>query len=98
MAADGTEAETVPGSATFKASDFGLAQDDLDDLNDDDFDEDEEDEEDESDPIAAERRRRHNAKQGNLRRSAGEPEKPHIEEVSKLQPAFVDMLRAVLAY
>lgn len=96
MAAEGDNTEQLPGSATFKPADFGLAQDDLDDLNEDDYDdEDEDDEQDEMDPIEAERRRR-NAKQG-LRRTAGEPVKPLVEELPKLQSSFVSMLRMVLA-
>lgn len=51
---------------------------------------------DELDPIAAERRRRRK-QQDRLRRSAGEPEKPEITEILKMQPAFLAMLRMVLA-
>lgn len=74
-------------------------QADLQDLNmddDDDNSEDEDDEDDELDPIAAERRRRAK-KRDHLRRSAGEPQKPEVSEVLKLQSGFVAMLRQVLA-
>lgn len=64
---------------------------------DEDDDSSEEDEaEDELDPIAAERRRRTKA-QDRLRRSAGEPQKPVVTEVLKLQTSFLAMLRMVLA-
>ena len=61
-------------------------------------DESEEDEEadDDLDPIAAERRRRNKA-QDRLRRSAGEPVKPVVSEVYKLEESFVGMLRHVLS-
>lgn len=62
----------------------------------DDTDSEEEEAEDELDPIVAERRRRQ--KQADrLRRSAGEPEKPPIVEIAKMHPAFLAMLRNVLA-
>ena len=51
---------------------------------------------DELDPIAAERKRRAK-KQDHLRRSAGEPQKPEVSEILKLQPSFIAMLRMVLA-
>lgn len=57
---------------------------------------DEEDALDELDPIAAERQRRSRA-QDRLRRTAGEPVKPAVTEVLKLQPSFLAMLRMVLA-
>lgn len=57
-----------------------------DSLNDDDV----------ADPIGAERRRRAK-KQDALRRSAGEPQKPEIVELRKLDDTFVSMLRSVLA-
>ena len=50
----------------------------------------------ELDPIAAERKRRAK-KQDRLRRTAGEPQKPAVTEVSKLRPSFLAMLRMVLA-
>lgn len=57
---------------------------------------DEEESDDDLDPIAAERKRRAK-KQDHLRRTAGEPQKPDVSEVVKLQPAFLAMLRMVLA-
>jgi hypothetical protein len=68
---------------------------DLQDYEDNSSSEDEE-AEDELDPIAAERRRRTRA-QDRLRRTAGEPQKPVVTEVLKLQPSFLSMLRQVLA-
>ncbi|KAJ5769400.1 hypothetical protein N7520_003959 [Penicillium odoratum] len=99
MAAEGTT-ETIPGSATFKGSDFGLDEGDLEDLTisdeaSDSSDEGTEDDE-EDDPIASERRRRVK-KQDQLRRTAGEPVKPEISEILKLTDPFVVMLRYVLA-
>jgi hypothetical protein len=80
------------------AGDFGLDQTDLDDMayDDDSDDEAEEEAQDELDPIEAERRRRAK-RQDRLRRSAGEPAKPHVEEVHKLKENFLVMLRMVLA-
>ena len=71
---------------------------DLQDLRMDEQDESsEEDEvEDDLDPIGAERRRRSKA-QDRLRGKAGEPQKPVVTEVLKLQPSFLSMLRLVLA-
>jgi len=86
---------TTGGKATLTNS----SQSDLADLNmEDDEDDDSEEEaaQDDLDPIAAERRRRAK-KQDRLRRSAGEPEKPPIQEIVKMQPAFLAMLRNVLA-
>jgi hypothetical protein len=51
---------------------------------------------DDLDPIAAERRRRLKA-QDRLRRSAGEPVKPVVTEVVKLEEGFLVSLRNVLA-
>ena len=65
-------------------------------MNDDEDSSEEDEAEDELDPIAAERRRRSKA-QDRLRRSAGEPQKPVVTEVLKLQPSFLAMLRMVLA-
>lgn len=99
MAAEGTGDATVPGGAAFRTSDFGLDEGDLEELAIADEESDEEDEntdDDELDPIAAERRRRAR-KQDHLRRSAGEPVKPDVKEVYKLQEAFRLMLRQVLA-
>ena len=64
------------------------------DLDSDSGDEDEAD--DDLDPISAERRRRSKA-QDRLRGKAGEPQKPVVTEVLKLQPSFLSMLRQVLA-
>jgi hypothetical protein len=71
---------------------------DLQDLqiDEDDSSTEEEEAEDELYPIAAERRRRTKA-QDRLRRTAGEPQKPVVTEVLKLQPSFLSMLRQVLA-
>jgi hypothetical protein len=100
MAAQGSGSaiEQAPGAITFKTTDFGLDPMDVQDINydveDDSSDEDEEDEE--LDPIQAERKRRAR-KQDHLRRSAGEPEKPHVKEVHNLRESFLAMLRMVLA-
>jgi hypothetical protein len=51
---------------------------------------------DDLDPIAAERRRRLKA-QDRLRRSAGEPVKPEVTEVVKLEESFLVSLRNVLS-
>jgi len=56
----------------------------------------EDDDEDIADPIEAERKKRA-ATAEKLRRKAGEPKKPQIEELYKLSPSFVSMLRGVLA-
>lgn len=98
MAAEGTGGD-VPGSATFLSSDFGLDEEDLEDLaitNEESDEDDESTDDDELDPIMAERRRRAK-KQDHLRRSAGEPVKPDVKEVYKLEDAFGAMLREVLA-
>ncbi|EAW09392.1 PX domain protein [Aspergillus clavatus NRRL 1] len=99
MAAEGTGNETFPGSSTFRSSDFGLDEADLEDLaiSDDGSEQSEElEEEDDVDPITAERRRRHK-KQDHLRRTAGEPVKPEVQEILKLSEPFGAMLRQVLA-
>lgn len=101
MAAEGAAGvivETVPGGISFKSSDFGLDQMDLQDMNYEDESEsgDEDSEDDDLDPIAAERRRRAK-KQDHLRRTAGEPVKPEVLEVYKLKDSFLAMLRMVLA-
>jgi hypothetical protein len=71
---------------------------DLQDLQmDEEEDSSDEDEADDNlDPISAERRRRSKA-QDRLRGKAGEPQKPVVTEVLKLQPSFLSMLRQVLA-
>ncbi|KAK2741752.1 hypothetical protein FQN57_005496 [Myotisia sp. PD_48] len=99
MAAEGTSPEAMPGSATFKGSDFGLHEADLEDMaiSDDASDtSDEDSEDDDLDPIAAERKRRAR-RQDHLRRTAGEPVKPIISEILKLRDSFGTMLRLVLA-
>ncbi|KAJ6178552.1 hypothetical protein N7519_009013 [Penicillium mononematosum] len=100
MAAEGTSAETIPGAATFRGSDFGLDEADLEDLTISDEASDASDEdsgdEDMDDPIAVERRRRIK-KQDQLRRTAGEPVKPVVTEILKLADPFGIMLRHVLA-
>ena len=62
----------------------------------DDGSSDEDSADEDLDPFVAERKRRAK-KQDHLRRSAGEPQKPVVKEVPKLQPSFVVMLRMVLA-
>ncbi|KAH8781785.1 hypothetical protein F5882DRAFT_328622 [Hyaloscypha sp. PMI_1271] len=105
MAAEGTgdglglNIESVPGGITFKSSDFGLNEMDLQDIgyvDDEEASSDEEEEDDELDPIDAERKRRAR-KQDHLRRTAGEPVKPVVTEVDKLMESFLSMLRMVLA-
>lgn len=102
MAADsslpnGSTTSSAPGSTTFKSSDFGLNEADLADMEDDDDSDDEEElEDDNADPIASERKRRR--KQADrLRRSAGEPVKPVVRELSGMRDGFLSMLRMVLA-
>jgi hypothetical protein len=67
-------------------------------LDDDDLDasdsEPDDDDADIADPIEAERKKRA-ATAEKLRRKAGEPKKPNIEELYKLSPSFVSMLRGV---
>ena len=53
-------------------------------------------EDDDLDPITAERKRRAR-RQDRLRRTAGEPTKPNIQEITKLRDSFGSMLRIVLA-
>ena len=57
---------------------------------------DEESADEDLDPIVAERKRRAK-KRDHLRRTAGEPQKPEVKELPKLQPSFLAMLRMVLA-
>ena len=102
MAADsslpnGSTTSSAPGSTTFKSSDFGLNEADLADMEDDDDNDDEEElEDDNADPIASERKRRR--KQADrLRRSAGEPVKPVVKDLSGMRDGFLSMLRMVLA-
>ncbi|KAH8593642.1 hypothetical protein B0O99DRAFT_515265 [Bisporella sp. PMI_857] len=101
MAAEGGSSaglETVPGALAFNSNDFGLDAGDLQEINYDDDSEtgDENESDDELDPIAAERKRRAR-RQDHLRRSAGEPVKPPVEEVWKLKESFLSMLRMVLS-
>lgn len=77
---------------TYKQGDM----DDLNHIDDDDFSSDEDESDDAADPIEAERRRR-KKKQDGLRRRAGEPEKPVVSEVLKLNGDFLLQLRQVLA-
>ncbi|KAL4782048.1 hypothetical protein BJX76DRAFT_349668 [Aspergillus varians] len=96
MAAEGTASS--PFKTTFKGSDFGLDEADLEDLaisdeEDDPSDDPEaEDEAEDADPIAVERKRR-SRKQDQLRRTAGEPVKPDISEILKLSDSFGVLLR-----
>lgn len=91
-----------PGKGAFRSSDFGLNADDLADYNDDDdsndLDSAEEDEINGApvDTIAGERKRRRKVAQ-RLKRSAGEPIKPEVKELSGLREGFLAMLRMVLA-
>ncbi|KAH8733077.1 hypothetical protein GQ44DRAFT_601285 [Phaeosphaeriaceae sp. PMI808] len=102
MATAGDEPDGLMGGmAGFKSSDFGLNELDLQDLELDDdgteSDIDEEDDTDIADPIEAERKKRAQTAE-KLRRKAGEPKKPEIEELYKLSPGFVSMLRGVLSH
>lgn len=107
MAAEGTGLDGqglgMPGTGTgigaaLTSSDFGVDQMDLQDMNyeDESASGDEDESDDELDPISAERKRRAR-KQGHLRRTAGEPAKPEVQEVQKLDESFLVMLRMVLA-
>jgi hypothetical protein len=64
--------------------------------DDDSFDSFESEFDEDADPIVAEQKRRQKAAE-RLRRSAGEPQKPPVEELNKLMPAFLVELRGVLA-
>ncbi|KAK5131840.1 hypothetical protein LTR08_000507 [Meristemomyces frigidus] len=86
-------------AATFKPDDFGLNAMDLQDLDMGDEDEEagsSEEEEEGADPIEAERKRRRRNRDL-LRRTAGEPVKPVVVEVTKMMELFLGMLRGVLA-
>jgi hypothetical protein len=100
MAAEGgiSAIETVPGAISFRSEDFGLDTMDLQDMNyeEEESSADEDSADEELDPIAAERKRRAR-KQDHLRRTAGEPEKPKVEEIYRLKDSFLSMLRMVLA-
>ncbi|KAL2271098.1 hypothetical protein VTJ83DRAFT_469 [Remersonia thermophila] len=104
MAAEGSPPEDgrllQPGALSFRSADFGLDEGDLEEMG---YDEDGSDDdevwaeaEDDLDPIDAERGRRAR-RQERLRRNAGEPAKPKVEEVHKLRENFLVMLRMVLA-
>lgn len=86
-------------ASTFKPSDFGLNAQDLADMDladeDDETSESEEDDDDD-DPIESERKRRRR-RQDILKRTAGEPVKPKIDELHHMMPQFLTMLRMVLA-
>ncbi|KAI6246681.1 hypothetical protein HI914_05139 [Erysiphe necator] len=100
MAADGSSSiiNKVPGSGTFRSSDFGLHQMDLEEMNYDDAEQSSLDEDqDDLSTIMAERRLRDHANQANLRRTAGEPVKPKITEIYKIKDEFLVMLRSVLS-
>ncbi|KAL5332979.1 hypothetical protein BJX70DRAFT_87590 [Aspergillus crustosus] len=100
MAAEGTVSS--PFKTKFRGSDFGLDEADLEDLaisdadTDGSADLDAEDEAEETDPIAIERKRR-TRQQDQLRRTAGEPVKPEVQEILKLSEPFGILLRQVLA-
>lgn len=100
MAAEGgpVPALDLPGGVAFRSSDFGLDQMDLQEMNYEEEEEsnDEDEVDDELDPIEAERKRRAR-KADHLRRTAGEPAKPPVEEVYRLKESFLSMLRMVLA-
>lgn len=99
MAADEAGNDVIPGSSTFRGSDFGLDEADLEDLaiaDDESAQSDENSEDDDLDPIMAERKHRAR-RQDRLRGTAGEPAKPEIKEVLKLRDSFGSMLRLVLA-
>jgi len=93
-----TGAATAPN--TFRSSDFGINELDIEDLGlgeaDDSDSEEAEDEAEDADPIAAERRRRQKIQMA-LRSKLGEPVKPPISELPKLMPSFISMLKMVLA-
>ncbi|KAK8164339.1 hypothetical protein IWX90DRAFT_255762 [Phyllosticta citrichinensis] len=102
MAQGGDEGADVMmgmGIGGFKSSDFGLHADDIEDLNIDADDSEtysDEDSDEDADPIIAERKRRaRRAEQ--LKSKSGEPPKPQVVELRKLHPAFLNMLRSVLA-
>ncbi|CAO2656977.1 Nn.00g057800.m01.CDS01 [Neocucurbitaria sp. VM-36] len=103
MASGGDEPDPLMGGmAGFKSSDFGLNALDLQDLELDDDASDSEnsedmDDADVADPIEAERKSRARTAE-KLRRKAGEPKKPPIEELYKLSDGFNSMLRNVLAH
>ncbi|PHH60404.1 hypothetical protein CDD81_1682 [Ophiocordyceps australis] len=99
MAAEGQPSSNMGAlSMAFDSADFGLERQDLQEMAYDIESEadDDAEQEDELDPIEAERRRRAK-QQDRLRRTAGEPVKPKVTEVHKLEDNFLVMLRQVLA-
>jgi len=86
--------------STFKSSDFGLNAQDLQDMELEDSLEDDdsesEDDEEGGDLLAGERKRREKRRDV-LKRTAGEPVKPLISEIYKMQEQFIAMVRMVLA-
>lgn len=92
-------ADMLPGFGAFHSSDFGIDESDFQDLGLDDsdsMDDSESDSDSAADPFEAERKRRARINE-RLRRSAGEPQKPPVQELLKLRPGFLSMLRMVLA-
>lgn len=97
----GNDAAAASGglAGTFKPGDFGLNAMDLQDMDladEDGEDSSAEDEDNDADPIEAERKRRRR-RQDVLKRTAGEPIKPLIQELPKMQEMFISMLRMTLA-
>lgn len=95
----GIDEVCAPRTSLSRTMELTWGQGDMDDLNnvdDDGFSSDEDESDDAADPIEAERRRR-KKKQDGLRRRAGEPEKPVISEILKLNEDFLLQLRKVLA-
>lgn len=93
---DGGWSTSGPGGLSPR--DFGIGDVDLEELEmaEDEGSSDDDEEGDLLDPIQSDRRRKQK-KQDLLRRRAGEPEKPVVEELVKLGPGFLSMLRQVLA-
>jgi hypothetical protein len=83
-------------SHTLTMSQLDLQDLELDDDATDSDASDELDDDEIDDPIEAERKNRARTAE-KLRRKAGEPKKPVIEEIKKLDPSFLAMLRSVLA-
>ncbi|KAI5796581.1 hypothetical protein EDC01DRAFT_651940 [Geopyxis carbonaria] len=87
----------APGGITPK--DFGINDSDLESLAgvDDNVDSDEDEGDDAlGDPITTDRKKKER-RADTLRRRAGEPEKPIVEEIPKIGAKFLDALRNVLA-
>jgi len=94
----------------FLPSDFGLNEMDIADIADDDdsmssmtssedenYRSDDEDDALEAEEVIGAERIRRKKQAERLRRTAGEPKKPVVEELNKLMPAFLTQLRRVLA-